>query len=284
MPGRTYHKENTLLGAGECYIALMDADGNYEGERYLGDSPGASMTVETEEVETDSSDGSVSRSLLRAVVSRKFSFSLQLGDTSPENLQLFTGGDLESPSQSTAAVTNESYTVQADRWIHLGQSSSHPGGVDTVASFQSITTGDTEADADGSSTDIKAATERLVLEEVPNSDPKEYTGRIYIPRASNLAGKWISVNYTPKALPAGAKRVKVDEVKALNGSFRYRETLNPQGTAKPRHYYARLCSLKGEGQVDLKSREATQRLGLTVDVMEPAGDYPLLSIDGEAQS
>lgn len=282
MPGRTQHKENTLLGAGECYIALFGADGTYEAERYLGDSPGASMSVETGEIDVDSSDGPAGKSLLRAVTYRKYTFSLTLGDISPENLQLFTGGTLEDQNRVVAAVTDETHKVQADRWVQLGQSSSMPDG-NRLGDTATVTiySGDTKAVAIAGS---GGAAPTVVYSGKPTAAEilvERKTGRLYIPRGSNFDDKWVSVDYTP-ATPA-AKRVKVRETKALNGAFRYVEHDDPQGVAKPRNYYARLCSIKGDGQNDLKSRERPQRLALMVGVMDPGGDYPLLSIDGEAQ-
>lgn len=285
MPGRTYHKENTLIGAGECYIALLGADGTYENERYLGDSPGASMSVETGEIDVDSSDGPAGKSLLRAVTSRKYSFSLTLGDISPENLQLFTGGTLEDQGADAVAETDEIHQLQEDRWIQLGQSKDLPGG-HKLAADATITTikyWDSKADAvtGTGGTDVPVAYSSADLTTAKVLVERKF-GRMYVPRGSTLKGKWVSVDYTP-ATPA-AKRVKVKETKALNGAFRYVEHDDPQGVAKPRNYYARLCSIKGDGQNDLKSREGPQRLALMVGVMDPGGDYPLLSIDGQAQS
>lgn len=281
MPGRSQHKENTVIGSGECYIALMDADGNYGNERYLGDSPGASMNVETEEIEVDSSDGVVAETLVRHVTSRKYTFNLTLGDISHENIQLFTGGDVEEQAAITAPVTDEDYKVELDRWIQVGQSSSNPAGVSKMTSVTVNKGTQADPDTEGLVTPTAA---NLVLEEAPESTATErvYTGRIFIPPGSNLSGKWISVDYTP-ASPV-AKRVKVGVAKAIEGSFRYRESVDPPGTAKPRDYYARLCSIRGDGINDLKSREGPQRLSLVAAVMKPAGGYPLLSIDGEAQS
>lgn len=273
MPARNYHRERTLVGSGECYVALLKSDGTYEPERYLGQTPGASLTTETQTLSVDSSDGPTSRNLLTVTISRSYSFGLTLGDISHENLQLFTGGDVEEQAAITAPAANESFLCAADRWLQLGQSSSVPGGVSRLASVEAITTGDTEAQAEASSADIKAAADRVIYELA--------TGRIYIPRGSNLDGKWISVDYTP-ASPA-AKRVRAGATKSIEGSFRYIESADPPGQAKPIDYYARLCSFRGDGQDDLKSREGPQRLTLAVAVMEPAGGYPQLSIDGEVQ-
>ena len=292
MPGRDYHRERTLVGSGECYVALLKSDGTYEPERYLGDAPGATLTTETQTMEVQSSDGPTARNLLTVVISRSYTISLTLRDISPENLQLFTGGHLEDQAAISAPAMNESYLCVADRWIQLGQSSSVPGGVTALSHDPgdlTITTGDDEAAADGSGTDIKAPTagkgERVRYELGPTdpTDPARrlLSGRLYIPRGSNLAGKWISVDYTPAA-PA-AKRVKGGATRSIDGSFRYLESADPPGKAKPVNYYARLCSFRGDGQDDLKSRENEQRLTLAVAVMEPGGGYPQLSIDGEAQ-
>lgn len=283
MPGRNYHKrERTLIGAGECYIALIDSDGNHGLERYLGQTPGASLTTETNEIEVESSDGAVAETILRHVVSRKYTFNLTLGDISHENLQLFTGGDVETQAADVAAETEETYEVEADRWIQLGQTSARPaghrlGGSATVT----IYSGDTEAVAIAGR---GGAVATVVYDEAPDAGEimvERSTGRLYIPRGSNFDGKWISVDYTPTT--PETKQVKVGAAKALEGAFRYQETADPPGSAKPLHYYARRCSIRGEGQNDLKSREGPQRLSLVVAVTKPSGDYPLLSIEGVAQ-
>ena len=41
------HTNNTIIGSGEVFLDLIEA-GEYTGERYLGDSIGASLTVATE--------------------------------------------------------------------------------------------------------------------------------------------------------------------------------------------------------------------------------------------
>lgn len=280
MPGRNYHKENTTIGSGECYIALLKSDGTYENERYLGDSPGASLTVETQDVAVDSSDGPTAEPLLRAVVSRSYTFNVQLGDISHENLQLFTGGDVEARTAANAAVTDEDHEIDAtDRWIQLGEGSATPGGVlrpVTIAAIREAT------DASGSGAAVITTDKTKVVIEMNDDPTPRPTGRLYIPRTNSLAKKWLSVDYTPSDV-ATDKRVKVGTAKAIDGAFRYQETENLPGVAKPRHYYARLCSIRGDGQNDLKSREGPQRIGLVLSVQKPAGGYPLVVIDGEPQ-
>ena len=282
MPGRTHHRtERTLVGSGECFIALMGADGTYEHERYLGQTPGASLSTETNEIEVESSDGPVAETLQRVVVSRKYTFSLTLGDISHENLQLFTGGDVEDQAAYNTAVMDEGrYEVVSDRWIQLGQTSSRPSG-HRLASGATVTiaVADNE-DGSGNPGTITAVYD----DDVPEASEiliERATGRLYIPQDSTHAGKWIELDYTPTT-PA-AKRVKVGDAQAIEGAFRYQESENPQGTAKPLHYYARLCSIRGDGQDELKSREGPQRLSLVVAVTKPAAGWPLLSIEGVAQ-
>ncbi|MXY18022.1 MAG: hypothetical protein F4057_01115 [Acidobacteria bacterium] len=97
--------ENYVIGAGRLYVATLDANDIPGPERFLGDSPGASVTGgEGERLQVFAGDGAdSSRKLIDKLLDVSRSMSLTLRDISLDNLALFLMGDKE-PSGALAAV------------------------------------------------------------------------------------------------------------------------------------------------------------------------------------
>ena len=103
-------------------------------------------------------------------------------------------------------------------------------------------------------------------------------GRILIEPGGAIADDTeILVDYTP--LAATRKQVKAGDPKDIRAALRYIES-PVAGTG--RDYYAPLCSIGAAGDLGLKSRDTEQQIQLTAEILEPAGDWPALLIDGEA--
>ena len=134
------HANNVVIGAGEFYIDLYDADDKLTGERYAGDTVAASLTVTTERATVFSGDGAVSTRLVDIARSISRTLTLTLHDISPDNLALFVAADAETASDTAAAVVDEEITVRRGRWYQLGVSAAKPGGVGAVSATPADTT------------------------------------------------------------------------------------------------------------------------------------------------
>ena len=264
------HTNNTIIGSGEVFLDLIEA-GEYTGERYLGDSIGASMTVATERTQVFTGDGPVAKRIVDQVRQVTHSFALTLQDASAENLALLIAGTAASHAQAAAAVTDESHQVNQGRWYQLGATAANPGGAGAVAEAGfAVAVGDTPAAAIAAA----GAANHYVLD-------AEH-GRLYIvPGSADITdGKYVAVDYTPVA--SDRETVTFDTATPVEGAFRYVETTDLPGSAKGRNFYARLCSVSGSGELSLKSRDTQQQIGLTVEVQELSGGWPALAIDGVA--
>ena len=260
------HVNNIVVGAGELYIDLLDADDKPTGERYLGDSPGASLSVATERVQVFSGDGPVARKLVDSVRSISRSLQITLHDVSLENLALFVGG--ETPTQvsdEATAVVDEALTVRPGLAYQLGASKDKPAGFGAVdgAAAKTVVT-----NSDGSTTYTAGEDYRV--------DAKH--ARLYIVPGGDIAeGAKILVDYTPAA--ASRKQVRTGELKDVRAAVRYIECPT---AGRGRNYYAPLCSIGPSGEMTLKSRDGAQQIQLTAEILEPEGGQPALFIDGEA--
>ena len=259
------HANNVVIGAGEFYIDLYDADDKLTGERYAGDTVAASLTVTTERATVFSGDGAVSTRLVDIARSISRTLTLTLHDISPDNLALFVAADADTASDTAAAVVDEEITVRRGRWYQLGVSAAKPGGVGAVSATPADTTVTNPA-----ATTIYTAGNDYTLD--------AGRGRLYIEPGSNIAnGDTIKVDYTPVAATRGT--VRVSQLKQVRAAVRYLETAR---AGMGRDYYARHCSVTAGGEMALKSADSEQQIQLTCEILEPTDGWPALTIDGEA--
>ncbi|MDE0680184.1 MAG: hypothetical protein OXI11_08225 [Gammaproteobacteria bacterium] len=113
------HANKTVLGAGEVYIDVLDAAGKRTGERYVGDSTGASVSATTERTTIFSGDGAVARTLLDKITSVNHTMSVTIQDMQPENFALFLAGEVEEVADGSTSA-NEAIEVKAGLWYQLG--------------------------------------------------------------------------------------------------------------------------------------------------------------------
>jgi len=123
------------LGKGKVYVDLLDADGNsLEGERYMGNTPGFTVTVDSENLEHFSSEGGVGEKDAEVLQDLTRTVNITFDSMERENLALFVVGDLATKSQGASSVTAEAISgVKQDRYYQLGVDASHPSGVRGVS-------------------------------------------------------------------------------------------------------------------------------------------------------
>ena len=115
--GRRY-----VLGAGRVYLALRKADGDIEdGERYIGSTPGFSLSVSNEQTEVYDDDGPVAERVIQITRQVAHTFSVQCKNVTAENLALFIGGAAGTQADVATSVLDEKIDhVEKDRFYKLG--------------------------------------------------------------------------------------------------------------------------------------------------------------------
>lgn len=269
-----------VLGAGRVYIAPLTAAGILGGERYLGSSPGFTLSVTNEQTEVFDDDGPIAEKVVQVVRQVAHAFSLQCKNVSPENLALFTGGDaLDQDDTATPmdadpdadpplANARDKIVVDAkDRFFKLGiypvttttpARTAKPAGVRAIATGVVVNKGTHGGAAAAAGTDFVVDAAH---------------GRIYIPAGSTIAtGSTIYVTYTPVA-GTDIARVDFSEPQQVRGAIRYIEDSANKNVPAGNYgweMYAPLCTIAPSGEMAVKSRENPQVIGLDVAIQEPS--------------
>ncbi len=245
------HGHQIVLGAGEVYIARTGAPG----ERYVGDTPGASLSVELEETTIFASDGPQTDRRLLDIQKPRRTFNVTLQDISAANVALWLSGT-ESTTPGSA-VSDELYpAVAVGYWYQFGGGA----GVPAVAASAAVSG---KAGKSGSSAishidpvgSIQSDTEIAVDYE---------KGRFKVLKKTALGKDAdsgpIRLSYTPVA----RSRV-VSGIDAVYGAVRYLERAATAG-ASGRNVYIPRARIVASGQWELKSREQPQRMELSCEV------------------
>ena len=265
IKARNRHTNNTLIGAGECFIDELDEDESTEGERYLGDTSSGVLRIETEEITVVAGDGATPRALAQVVSNIARSFEVNLQDLSPENLALFVLGDNDEQVDTEAMRPQgrKKMTVKPGHWYQLGTSDSCPPGVGSVKDddfhVYIASSGDDEYTGTTFHTDGR-------VNAVGDYTLDKDAGRLYIEPGESIAAGDVWVAYTPVAqtmktvVVAGAR-------KQIKAAFRYVEDAT-QG--RGHNYYAPVALIRPGGDMALKDRTAAQSLTLNIEVLQPA--------------
>ena len=265
IKARNRHTNNTVIGAGECFIDELTADEATQGERYLGDTPSGVLRIETEETTVVAGDGATPRTLARVVSNITRSFEVSLQDISPENLALFVlGTDGEQVDAATPVIRADGLmNVKTGCWYQLGTSASCPAGVGSVDkdafSVHPTSSGGTPYTATTFHADGR-------LNVVGDYTLDHEAGRLYIEPGKSISdGAAIYVAYTPVAQTM--KIVVASARKQIKAAFRYVEDAT-QGRGN--NYYAPVAIIRPGGDMALKDRTAAQSMTLNVEVLQPA--------------
>lgn len=251
--------QNFVLGAGKLYFDVFDASGNKTGERYLGDTPGFEVTVETENLEKWGSDAAVAEKLKDVTTQVTRNTTIQCDNIVDENLELFFIGDLETLSSSAGSVASEELgTVKGERYYQLGESDSNPTGVRDVENV---------VVHDGSSAETPY---------VLNTDYEldAALARIHVLPGGSLAGNPAFVNYDTKA--GSRPQVKSVNTAPKSGALRYIAD-NTEGDN--RDLYGPNVQLRPNGALPFKSRDTWQQLTFVAEFLK-SGDQAAVYIDG----
>lgn len=260
MPLHTHTKQYAIL-SGEMYFEPL-VNGVYQGERYMGNSPSAELSIEPQKLDHYDADTNE--------VSKDFSFAtrvdrtmaLTLDDLSEENAMLFFSAAASTVTQTAVAVVDESIAaVQLGRYYQLGQTTGNPTGVRNVGTV-SVKVGAV----------VKALTTDYLLDAV--------RGRVYIvPTGTIAAGATILVTYTPAANTR--RRLASGAGTTVEGRMRF---LANNLAGANRDYYFPSVSITPSGSFQLKGGGENPQVGtltLAVEILKPA-NAEAIYIDGEA--
>ena len=293
---RQIHQNNIVAGAGEVRLALRQADGTYDGERYVGDSTGLSLAVTRNVVDVQSGDGATPRTIEEIVTSTERTFSLTLHDVNADNIALFFQADIGQQDNANTAVVDAPLSVYPGRWYTLGQSANNPlgwGALTGTVSESGADKGDVTGAlsitpaAGGAAVTVTVDPDYVAAEEVAGKvrDTKDILvdlerGAIYISPYGDLkaAGPHkLEVDYTPAepASPKPKRRTFRSTTKSQQGALRYTE--QSQTGVTGHDIYARLCSITANGELPLKDRSAAQQFGLSLKVLVPDDNYPAIA-------
>jgi hypothetical protein len=244
----TNETKKFVLGAGKVFFDPFDANGALTGERYLGDTPGFQLTVNTTNQDLWTSDQPIAERAEFVATQLTRQASITCRNISMENLALFLIGDVAEHSQSSGSVTAEPHTVKTDRWYQLGQDSSNPTGVRDVTSVTVVDAGSTTTYTEGTDYELDAA-----------------LGRIRpIPGGGITDDADIEVDYDTNQTTWD--RITSNALGTQDGALRF----IADNTAGPnRDLYAQKVRLNPDGDFAMKSRDNWQELAFMTEFLTP---------------
>ena len=260
MPLHTHTKQYAIL-SGEMYFEPL-VNGVYQGERYMGNSPSAELSIEPQKLDHyDADTNEVSKDFSLATrVDR--ALALTLDDLSEENAMLFFSAAASTVSQVATPVVAESVPdVQLGRYYQLGQNTGNPTGVRNVTAVV-----------------VKLGAATLVLNTDYLLDAAR--GRIYIiPTGSLIAGDDLLVDYTP--VVNSRRRLASGAGTTVEGRMRF---LANNLAGANRDYYFPSVSITPSGAFQMKGGGENPQVGtltLAVEILKPA-NAEAIYIDGQA--
>jgi len=246
---------NYTLGRGQIFFGrFIEGTQVPEGERYLGNTPEMSITLEPEMLDHFSSD--------RGIREKDDSVTLQINRTGamtcdnidPENLAMLVMGETSILTEAGTAVTAEAVVTlsKKDMWYQLGTSTTNPSGVRDVSAVTLKT--DTTTYVAGTDYILDAA-----------------LGRFQVISAT-MTGKAITADYTP----AAKSRIRViSKGDTVEGSLRF-IAYNPKGANFD--YFMPWVKLTPNGDFALKAEE-WQTIPFNLEIIKPA-DAEAIYVDG----
>lgn len=109
------------VGRGSLLFALRNDDGSYDGYRRLGNAPGFTVNIESENLTHESSETGLAERDLDIPLRITRSGTITIDNLNAENLGIFLGATVEDLSQTSTSVTNEAVSsIKPERAYQLG--------------------------------------------------------------------------------------------------------------------------------------------------------------------
>lgn len=254
------HVQNFVLGAGRLYFDPEDSDGNLTGERYLGNTPGFEIQVESENVELWDSDGPIAEKVEDVTTQVTRATTIQCNNINDANLALFVVGSMDDVVSTADSVTAEPIGGGQDlvggRYYQLGVSSDTPTGARAVANV-SVHDDDTTTYVEGDDYELDAE-----------------LGRVYIIEGGALDGApgWADYDTTE----GSRTQVITGDMGAVDGALRF---IADNTRGRNRDLYAPRVQLRPDGSLAFKSRDEWMQMQFQAELLR-RGDRAALYIDG----
>jgi hypothetical protein len=243
-------RNNYTLGRGEIYFGrFLASTQTPEGERYLGNTPEYSLTIESEDLDHFDSDRGIREKDDSIVLEVTRSGSLITDNIVPANVALFFFGDASTVTTTAAASLEETFAaVIQGLFYQLGQTTANPVGVRGVETV-------VVAPAGGGTAFILDTDYEIDVD----------LGRIQILNGGAIAsGTGILVTY---GLLASTNDRVISGSQAVEGSLRF-IAFNPKGSNFD--YFMPWVKLSPNGDYALKGEE-WQQIPFTLEVLKKTG-------------
>lgn len=139
MPTASSVTQRLIPGGKIFFDPINSSTGIKTGERYLGLTPGFTVAIASDKIESYSAEAGLLQLDDTALIKITRTGKLTVRQISMENLALFLAGAVSTPAQSSGAVSNEAISVLADRYYQLGSSVANPSGVRAVTGITAAT-------------------------------------------------------------------------------------------------------------------------------------------------
>lgn len=256
--------KNYALGRGKIFVDLypagtITAASVGDGERYLGNTPEASFTQTTENLDHFDADGGVRVKDDSVQLSSDRAGSFTCDNIVAANIALLLGGEAEIVAQASATGVENEFTIKKGRFYQLGASESNPTGVRDVSNVV-VATGV----AFGTTVTLAG-----------NYEIDEVLGRIYIEAdAADLDDDdLIQVTFN---VAARSREQVVSSSNSVYCAMRFVSD-NPKGAN--RDYYFPYVKLAPDGDYPLKGDE-WQQMGFTFEILKKASNIEAIYVDG----
>lgn len=255
------HVNNYTVGRGKLFLARETSFDVFDqvGERYVGNSPGFTLNVESTALDHFNSDGGINELDASVTLSVNRSGTITLDDISPDNLLLFFLGSKVTVAQAATPVVGEQINgVLPGLFYQLGATAANPQGVRGIGAVSVTDDAGVPATFDaGDDYEIDAV-----------------TGRLYVvPGGAITASTNLRVNYTPVA--SSRDRV-ISGSSPVKGRLRYVED-NPAG--ENRTFLLPLMEISPNGDFDMKG-DTWRQMVFNLKPMK-RGNMAALYIDGQ---
>lgn len=229
------------------------------GEDPFGNCPGFTVSIETEKSDHYSSETGLRQKDASTTVEVNRTATITCDNVSVYNLARFLSGSVETVSQTSGTVSDESITVLKGRQYQIGRTENNPAGARNITSV--VVTDSTAATTYVANTDYA-----LDLD----------LGRLQILEGGAIDdGDVIKVDYTRPT--ATWKRVKTGAVAEMAGAVR---VVADNASGEKRDFYMPKVNLTPSGELPLIA-EGTDYVSMTfeVEILKPA-NAEAIYVDG----
>lgn len=250
---------NYTLPKGKLFFDPFDATGAVTGERYLGNTPGADLSIATTVLDHYSAESGINEKDESMVTQIDRKLSITSDNMSLDNVALFVIGGIATLTQAVGPVAGETVgPVIQGRYYQLGVSTANPTGVRNISAG---------VIKNGATTYVSGVDYEL-------DGP---LGRLYIVPGGAIADATsVTADYTKSA--GVRQQVASSALAVAQGALRFVAD-NPKG--ENRDFYAPKVNLKPNGNMSLKGEKAEwAKMQFDVEFLKRDAETAALYIDG----